>query len=62
MHYNTMEFDQSTVNAIVSFFMKVTAAVSVVCVSKLYKMVMSMEEDKNHNYYVTYYKISELEN
>jgi hypothetical protein len=57
-----MQFDQSTVTAMVSFFMKVTAAVSVICVSKLYKMVTSMEEDKNHNYYVTYYKISELEN
>ena len=57
-----MDLDHSTVTAIFSFFMKVTMAVSIVCVSKLYKIVMSMEENKNHNYYVTYYKISELEN
>lgn len=56
-----MEFDQTTISSIFSFFMKVTAAVSVICVSKLYKIVSCIEEDKNQKYYLTYYKISELE-
>lgn len=58
----TMDLDQSTTNSIVSFFMKVTAAVSMVFLSKLYKIVSCIEEDKNQKYYLTYYKISELEN
>ena len=57
-----MDIDQSTTISIVSFFMKVTAAVSVVFLSKLYKIVSCIEEDKNQKYYLTYYKISELEN
>jgi hypothetical protein len=57
-----MDLDQSTTTSIVSFFMKVTAAVSMVFLSKLYKIVSCIEEDKNQKYYVTYYKISELEN
>ena len=57
-----MDLDQSTTTSIFSFFMKVTAAVSMVFLSKLYKIVLYMEEDKNHKYNVTYYKISELEN
>jgi hypothetical protein len=42
--------------------MKVTAAVSMVFLSKLYKIVSCIEEDKNQKYYITYYKINELEN
>jgi hypothetical protein len=57
-----MDLDQTTTTSIISFFMKVTAAVSVVFLSKLYKIVSCIEEDKNQKYYVTYYKISELEN
>jgi hypothetical protein len=57
-----MEFEQSTISAMVSFFMKVTAAVSVICVSKLYKIVSCIEDDAHRKYYLTYYKISELEN
>jgi hypothetical protein len=60
--YIKMDLDQSTTTSIVSFFMKVTAAVSMVFLSKLYKIVSCIEEDKNQKYYVTYYKISELEN
>jgi hypothetical protein len=33
-----------------------------VFLSKLYKIVSCIEEDKNQKYYLTYYKISELEN
>lgn len=57
-----MDIDQSTTTSIVSFFMKVTAAVSMVFLSKLYKIVSCIEEDKNQKYYITYYKINELEN
>lgn len=57
-----MDLGQSTTTSIVSFFMKVTAAVSMVFLSKLYKIVSCIEEDKNQKYYVTYYKINELEN
>jgi hypothetical protein len=57
-----MDLDQSTTTSIVSFFIKVTAAVSMVFLSKLYKIVSCIEEDKNQKYYATYYKISELEN
>ncbi len=58
----TMDLDQPTKTSIISFFMKVTAAVSMVFLSKLYKIVSCIEEDKNQKYYLTYYKISELEN
>lgn len=56
-----MEFDQITIRTMLSFFMKVTATVSLICVSKLYKIVSCIEEDKNQKYYLTYYKINELE-